>query len=109
MQEASASLQGQDAKGMSACCASLSALIPAPLRSPITDHHQRSLRLSLSTAGFGVRKKLRKCNSLALGVWMNVLSCSLPCSFWQEHRKGLLVVRADAEQRMEKTIGSLSS
>lgn len=36
---------------------------------------------------------------------MNVLSSS----YWQEHRKSLLVIRADAEQRIDKTTGPLSS
>lgn len=73
--------------------------------STITDNHYRSLGLNLSTARFGVRKELHKYNSLALGVWINVL----PRLFWQEHRKSVLVIRADAEQRVEKTIGPLRS
>lgn len=76
----------------------------SPLKSHYR-HHYRSLRLSLSTTGFGVRKEPHKCNSLALGVWVNVLSHS----FWQKDRKSLLATRADAEQRMEKTTGPLSS
>lgn len=101
MWEDSAALQGQVAKDVNACCTSLWALIPALLRSPTTGHRHRSLRASLSAAGFGVRKELHEYDSLASGAWMNVFSRS----FWQGHRKSLVVIRADVEQKMEKPIG----
>lgn len=102
--EDSAALQGQDAKDINACCTSPWALIPALLQSPVPGHRHRCPRLSLSAAGFGVRKEFHERDSLALGVWMDVFSCS----FWQGHSRSLVGIRADVELKMEKPIGPLS-